>query len=186
MNLKICVLLIAISGMLPIWGQSIIKQVVNVDVEVKSPARYTLHEAIDVAIESLRSIGTPLTVKNLHKELRRMAAAHDVVLPGEGLRSWDRRQSDRNFEKLLAKKINIIMQESTGIAEPEVANFASRTNYVDAYVAYKVSMIDDEIRATYAKKLGGLNQYKRDMKNEAIAKWKAVFGSAERNPLRVK
>lgn len=184
MKRKIGMLLIGISGLVPIWGQSTIWQQINV--RIKAPARYTLHEAIDVAIESLRSIGTPLTVRNLRKELSRMAAANDVVLPGEGLRSSARIQSDRDFEKLLSKKINAVVQESTGIREPEVVNFASRTGYVNAYVAYKVSMIDDDVRATYAKKLGGLNQYKRDMKNEALANWKVIFGSAERKPRRVK
>ena len=60
-----------------------------------------------------------------------------------------------------------------GLAEePRPRDFKSREEFIKAYVSYKTEDIDEETKKKYAKKLGGLSQYKRDVKNEAAKLWK--------------
>ena len=56
--------------------------------------------------------------------------------------------------------------------EPRPRDFKSREEFIKAYVLYKTEDIDEETKQKYAKKLGGLSQYKRDVKNEAAKLWK--------------
>ena len=44
-------------------------------------------------------------------------------------------------------------------------------SFLLAYVAYKMKTVDEQIKATYAKKIGGLGDYKRDLKREAEVMW---------------
>ena len=161
-------------------------QDVFVNVTIETPARYTLHEGIDVAINALSSLGKPLTVPNIIKELARMAAANDVKLPYTSLSSGAGRQKKRELEQMLLQRIRSAAKSASGIDEPNMMRFAMRSDYEKAYLAYKVELIDDEIRERYAKKMGGLNQYKRDMRNEAIANWKERFGTSVKNPNPIK
>lgn len=87
---------------------------------------------------------------------------------------------------MLLQRIRSAAKSASGIDEPNMMRFAMRSDYEKAYMAYKVELIDDEIRERYAKKMGGLNQYKRDMRNEAIANWKERFGTAVKNPNPIK
>ncbi len=40
------------------------------------------------------------------------------------------------------------------------------------YVSYKLRNVDDETRQQYAKKIGGIGDYRRDMAREAAVLWK--------------
>ena len=40
------------------------------------------------------------------------------------------------------------------------------------YVSYKLRNVDDETRQQYAKKIGGMGDYRRDMAREAAVLWK--------------
>ena len=152
---------------------------VNVNVTVETPARYQLQEGIAVAIQNVQSQGKPLTVNNVMKELEMMQAAHDVKLPYCG-------GTNSKAKRSLEQRISTMIRSVDGGANPEPRpqDYANRTLYSKAYVSYKMGMVDDDVRETYAKKLGGLSQYKRDMVNEASGKWKEVFGSSTVNPSR--
>ena len=156
-----------------------IPQNINVDVKIEAPARYQLQEGIAVAIQNVQSQGKPLTVGNVMKELNMMAAANDVKIPYCG-------GTNSKTKKSLEQRISTMIRSIDGGANPEPRpqDFANRTLYSKAYVAYKMSMVDDDVRETYAKKLGGLSQYKRDMANEANGKWKESFGSSTVNSAR--
>ena len=43
---------------------------------------------------------------------------------------------------------------------------------MSAYVSYKLRNVDDETRQQYAKKIGGMGDYRRDMAREAAVLWK--------------
>ena len=49
--------------------------------------------------------------------------------------------------------------------------FSTKDAFINAYVAYKMKTVDEQIKATYAKKIGGLGDYKRDVKREAEVMW---------------
>ena len=61
------------------------------------------------------------------------------------------------------------MEEALG---PNPRNYHSKERFVSAYVAYKLRNVDDETRQQYAKKIGGMGDYRRDMAREAAVLWK--------------
>ena len=84
------------------------------------------------------------------------------------------------FEKRVAARLSQILSGIPRYAknvaalvpqEPTPGMFSKKDDFINAYVAYKMKTIDETIRATYAKKIGGLGDYKRDMKREASVIW---------------
>ena len=55
--------------------------------------------------------------------------------------------------------------------EPTPEMFAEKDTFINAYVAYKMKTVDEQIRVAYAKKIGGLGDYKHDIKREAAEIW---------------
>lgn len=62
------------------------------------------------------------------------------------------------------------------VIEPTPDGFLSKDHFVKAYVAYKMQTVDSEIRDKYSRKIGGLGDYRRDMRREASALWNLVKG----------
>ena len=155
---------------------------IHVNVVVKTPARYPLHQGIDVAIQTIQAQGKALTLVNVEEELERMRDANDVDLPyAKEIHSGKERQKKRDFDKMLAGKLrNTVVGKVS--PEPLPKDFKTRDEFGNAYVKYRLSYIDEETKTKYAKKLGGMSQYKRDMKTEAQSKWKFVFGTSTVNP----
>ena len=58
-----------------------------------------------------------------------------------------------------------------GDPTPQPSQFSSKENFVSAYVSFKMNRVDDEIRARYKRKLGGMADYRRDMQSEAVKLW---------------
>lgn len=179
-----------------IWGQGApVTQVI-----VHTPARYQLLEGIGVAITNVTLKGKVVTFATVMNELHEMQRAHDVKLPysfdititsttrgsktktkSSAKLSAENRKRKAEFEALVKRRIAALTPDAKQLdqnsdmgilLEPEVKKFKDRDSFIKAYVEFKMDLIDDEIREKYAKKLGGLSQYKRDMKNEAARLWK--------------
>lgn len=86
------------------------------------------------------------------------------------------------FENELRRRIETLNRSGgaeTGVAanpEPRPGQFSSKDKFVNAYVAYKMEMADDGIRARYRRKIGGMSDYRREMQREAAKLWKEVRG----------
>ncbi len=65
-------------------------------------------------------------------------------------------------------------QEPDPLEEPQPRQFKTKKEFVDAYSSYKVKNADEDIKAKYAKKLGGMNTYLFEMKREAETIWKGA------------
>ena len=160
---------------------------------VNTPARYQLVEGVDVAISNVIKKGKVVSLKNVLKELEEMQRARDVKLPysydmkfsfsSGGKSKSSRRISAENqrrkteFETLVKRRIDALVaganvQDVDVCVEPKPRDFKSRDEFIKAYVTHKMGNVDDETKEKYAKRLGGLSQYKRDMKNEATKLWK--------------
>ena len=90
------------------------------------------------------------------------------------------KQRKKDFENRVATRLSNVLSKMPRYAknvsslvpqEPAPSMFTGRDDFINAYVAYKIKTIDEEVRAMYAKKIGGLGDYKRDMKREAAAIW---------------
>ena len=94
-------------------------------------------------------------------------------------------KAKREFRLAVAQKVARIsggnvqgaMEELLG---PNPRNDHSKERFVSAYVAYKLRNVDDETRRQYAKKIGGMGDYRRDMAREAAVLWKNRWGNAGR------
>lgn len=139
-------------------------------------------EGIDIAIKTVQGQGRALTLASVEKELERMRDSNDVDLPyKKEIHSGKERQKKRDFDRMLADKLRSAVLGDVS-PEPLPKDFKTRDDFKDAYVQYKLAYVDDETKMKYAKKLGGMNQYKRDMKTEALSKWRSVFGTGGLNP----
>ena len=90
------------------------------------------------------------------------------------------RQRKVDFENRVAKRLSIVLSKMPRYAknvsllvpqEPTPSMFAGKDDFINAYVAYKMKTVNEEVKAAYAKKIGGLGDYKRDMKREAAMIW---------------
>ena len=154
--------------------------------------RYDSITGIDIAIRNVRAKGRTVTIATVWDELRRMEAANDISLPGEctecnyssrrGGRVRTKRvvtdpKAKREFSIAVAQMVARVsggnvqdtMEEALG---PNPRNYHSKERFVSAYVAYKLRNVDDETRQQYAKKIGGMGDYRRDMAREAAVLWK--------------
>ena len=93
----------------------------------------------------------------------------------------------KEFEAKVARRLAIVLSENPQLAcavpsgqeatpdlslEPQPDQYKDKKGFVEAYASYKVKNADEDIRARYAKKLGGMNEYRREMKREAELIWK--------------
>ena len=154
--------------------------------------RYDSITGIDIAIRNVQAKGRAVTIATVWDELRRMEAANDISLPGEftecnyssrrGGRVRTKRvvtdpKAKREFSIAVAQMVARVsggnvqdtMEEALG---PDPRNYHSKERFVSAYVSYKLRNVDDETRQQYAKKIGGMGDYRRDMAREAAVLWK--------------
>ena len=90
------------------------------------------------------------------------------------------KQRKEDFEKRVAARLLGVLSKMPRYArnvtalvpqEPTPEMFSTKDAFINAYVAYKMKKVDEQIKATYAKKIGGLGDYKRDVKREAEVMW---------------
>ena len=162
------------------FDQVIVSPVVN----VVTPPKYSLWEGVDIAINSVINTGTTVSIENVIKELEDMQDRHEVSLPysysgrkkSEWLKPKDR-QAKTEFKAKVKRRLAVVLSENPRLAsavpaEPQPALYESRKEFIDAYASYRVKDADEDIRAQYAKKLAGMNEYRREMKREAELIWK--------------
>lgn len=163
-----------------------------VTIQPRPRPRYDSITGIDIAIRNVQAKGRAVTVATVWDELRRMEAANDISLPGEftecnyssrrGGKVRTKRvvtdpKAKREFSIAVAQMVARVsggnvqdtMEEALG---PDPRNYHSKERFVSAYVSYKLRNVDDETRQQYAKKIGGMGDYRRDMAREAAVLWK--------------
>ena len=186
LELMTCIILFAFAG-----AAQFIESTTTVI--VNTPARYQLMEGIDVAINNVMKKGKAASIGNVLKELEEMQRAHDVKLPysydakftcnsrGKSKASYklskENQRRKTEFEAVVKRRIQAMVPDAaiqvpSLTEEPRPRDFKSREEFIKAYVLYKTEDIDEETKQKYAKKLGGLSQYKRDVNNEAAKLWK--------------
>lgn len=170
----------------------------TITIQPRPRPRYDSITGIDIAIRNVRAKGRAVTIATVWDELKQMDAANDIWLPGEYNSSeygylanfagtarakarWKREAEDpkakREFRLAVAQKVARVsggnvqaaMEEMVG---PNPRNDHSKERFVSAYVSYKLRNVDDETRQQYAKKIGGMGDYRRDMAREAAVLWK--------------
>lgn len=164
----------------------------TITIQPRPRPRYDSITGIEIAIRNVRAKGRGVTVATVWDELRRMEAANDISLPGEftecnfssrrGGRVRTKRvvtdpKAKREFSIAVAQMVARVsggnvqdtMEEALG---PDPRNYHSKERFVSAYVSYKLRNVDDETRQQYAKKIGGMGDYRRDMAREAAVLWK--------------
>lgn len=164
----------------------------TITIQPRPRPRYDSITGIDIAIRNVRAKGRAVTIATVWDELRRMEAANDISLPGEftecnyssrrGGRVRTKRvvtdpKAKREFSIAVAQMVARVsggnvqdtMEEALG---PDPRNYHSKERFVSAYVSYKLRNVDDETRQQYAKKIGGMGDYRRDMAREAAVLWK--------------
>ena len=164
----------------------------TITIQPRPRPRYDSITGIDIAIRNVRAKGRAVTIATVWDELRRMEAANDISLPGEftecnyssrrGGRVRTKRvvtdpKAKREFSVAVAQMVARVsggnvqdtMEEALG---PDPRNYHSKERFVSAYVSYKLRNVDDETRQQYAKKIGGMGDYRRDMAREAAVLWK--------------
>ncbi len=152
--------------------------------QVLPPPKYALWEGVDAAVKALLQRGVPITFDNVNEELYVMHKNNDIHLPydpywrGHMKRPLTKKKREKAmFENELRKRIEIISRSyaekgiNVGDLTPQPSQFSSKERFVSAYVAFKMEMVDDEIRARYRRKLGGMADYRRDMQSEAVKLW---------------
>ena len=112
---------------------------------------------------------------------------HKVKAKGTRRLTPQDEKKKKEFESKVARRLAEILSENPQLAynalsvqqatfdlssEPQPDQYKDRKGFVDAYASYKVRNADEDIRARYAKKLGGMNEYLREMKREAEMIWK--------------
>lgn len=164
----------------------------TITIQPRPRPRYDSMTGIDIAIRNVQAKGRAVTIATVWDELRRMEAANDISLPGEftecnyssrrGGRVRTKRvvtdpKAKREFSIAVAQMVARVsggnvqdtMEEALG---PDPRNYHSKERFVSAYVSYKLRNVDDETRQQYAKKIGGMGDYRRDMAREAAVLWK--------------
>lgn len=157
--------------------------------KVLPPPKYALWEGVDAAIKALRQRGVPITFDNVNEELFVMHKNNDIHLPydpywrGNMKRPLTKKKREKvTFENELRKRIEALGRSSGGEAKavanptPRPGQFPTKEKFINAYVAYKMDMVDDGIRARYRRKLGGMAEYRREVQREAEKLWKEDRG----------
>ena len=152
--------------------------------QVLPPPKYALWEGVDAAVKALLQRGVPITFDNVNEELYVMHKNNDIHLPydpywhGHMKRPLTKKKREKaTFENELRKRIEVFSRScaekgiKVGDPTPQPSQFSSKESFVSAYIAFKMKMVDDEIRARYRRKLGGMADYRRDMQSEAVKLW---------------
>ena len=127
--------------------------------------KYSVAEAIELCVNDMNERGEPLNENNLRKALNRMTKA-EVLLPPKK----DLNQLIRNaVQKYQARVQKKIMQDNP---PPVVSDYASEKEFVSAYVDYKEDNILPFEKEQWSRKVGGMNEFRRAMKNEAVKIWR--------------
>ena len=147
------------------------------------PPKYALWDGVETALRHLQLRGVPLTFDNVNEELYVMHKNNDIHLPydpywkGKMKHPLTKKTREKAvFEEQLRKRLAVVnkaIEQTEGTANPVPmpSQYRSKDAFVRAYVTYKMENADDEVRARYKKKIGGMNDYRRDMQNEAIRTW---------------
>ncbi len=139
-------------------------EIVRTEVVVVDP-KYSVAEAIELCVNDINERGEPLSENNLRKALYRMTKA-EVLLPPKK----DLNQLIRNaVQKYQARVQKKIMQDNP---PPVVSDYRSEKEFVSAYVDYKEDNILPYEKEQWSRKVGGMNEFRRAMKNEAIKIWR--------------
>ena len=108
-------------------------------------------------------------------------------IPGKKWLTPQDEKKKKEFEAKVARRLVEILSENPQLAhavlsgkqetfdlssEPQPAQYKDKKGFAEAYASYKVRNADEDIPARYAKKLGGMNEYLREMKREAEMIWK--------------
>lgn len=152
--------------------------------QVLPPPKYALWEGVDAAVKALLQRGVPITFDNVNEELYVMHKNNDIHLPydpywhGHMKRPLTKKKREKaTFENELRKRIEVFSRScaekgiKVGDPTPQPSQFSSKENFVSAYVSFRMNRVDDEIRARYKRKLGGMADYRRDMQSEAVKIW---------------
>ncbi len=133
-------------------------------VEVVNP-KYSVAEAIELCVNDMNERGEPLNENNLRKALNRMTKA-EVLLPPKK----DLNQLIRNaVQKYQARaQKNVVLTNPP----PVVSDYGSEKEFVSAYVDYKEDNILPFEKEQWSRKVGGMNEFRRAMKNEAVKIWR--------------
>lgn len=151
-------------------------------------ARYTLWEGVAVAIKAVEARGGTVSVTTVMDELYEMYRRNDVELPFSP--SWrgkrkrptipnSQKRDKLKFESQLAKYIANYAARSNGrkvVTEPVPSRYENREAFISAYVAYKMENAGEDIREEYSRKIGGMNDYRREMIREATRMWREMKG----------
>jgi len=147
------------------------------------PPKYALWDGVETALRHLQLRGVPLTFDNVNEELYVMHKNNDIHLPydpywsGKMKRPLTKKKREKAlFEEQLRKRLAVVNQaieqsEGTANPVPMPSQYRSKDAFVRAYVTYKMENADDEVRARYKKKIGGMKDYRRDMQSEAMRTW---------------
>ena len=161
-----------------------IAQIAVLDVVICCPFFSTLAQ---FSIEDLANIGTASRAESVLNELEAMQHGEDPRSPRSQsskklstrkkpvrISGTDENKKKEGFAAKVARCFKAVTRKfaSAISLEPQPGQFKSKKEYVDAYVSYKVENSDEEIQDKYAKKLGGMNTYRFEMKREAESNWK--------------
>ena len=164
----------------------------TITIQPRPRPRYDSMTGIDIAIRNVRAKGRGVTVATVWDELKQMDAANDIWLPGEFTEcNYSSRRGGRVRTKRVVTDPKAKLEFSIAVAQmvarvsggnvqdtmeealgPDPRNYHSKERFVSAYVSYKLRNVDDETRQQYAKKIGGMGDYRRDMAREAAVLWK--------------
>jgi len=135
-----------------------------VEVTVINP-KYSTVEATEVAIREIEARGEPVNENNLRRALQLMSE-NDVRLP--------EKRSDLNKiikDALQKHSRQKQVKAQKDIPVPDPNKFSTCKEYVSAYTAYRQATMSDYERDKWARKLGGMNEFKRENKKVAEKLW---------------
>lgn len=139
---------------------------VTITIRPRPQPRYSAMEGIDVAIQNVQAAGGSVTVEAVQDELCHMNAVNEIRIP----------RPYRDFWAIVARRVaqvtgGNLRASMEALVGPAPQNYVSRKHFVAAYAAYKLRHVDAATREEYAKKIGGLTDYRHDMEREAGALW---------------
>ena len=167
------------------WGQSTHQTTEG----VPSP-EYPLWDGVKIACDAVICQKAQVSVSTVMEELYKMHKKNEVRLPFNP--TWKRgskapiisdnmKQLQSDFASELAKYIekncrSSIFPLSVYYMEPRPSQYLKKEHFVKAYVAHKMETVSDATRKAYSKKIGGIRDYRRDMKCKAEQIWNEVKG----------
>ena len=178
----LCCSLVLISGMT--YGQ--VAQ--QAGVKAQSPD-YALWDGVKIACDAIICRGEQASVATIMEELYKMHKKNEVQLPFNP--TWkrgckmptipeDMKQTQSDFETELARYIEKNCRSPRPLSvynlQPRPSQYLKKEHFVQAYVAYKMENVSDQTRKAYSKKIGQMDDYRRDMLQEAKRIWNEVKG----------